>query len=88
LGRLTQASAGGTQIHSIRLPSYVVSTEAIFAQRGERLILRHEAGESQAPYVAGTLLAIRAVAQRVGLIRGLDALLFPQSKSDRPQSSR
>jgi 4-hydroxy-tetrahydrodipicolinate reductase len=28
------ASIAGTQIHSIRLPSYVVSTEVIFGQRG------------------------------------------------------
>ena len=42
---------------------------------GERLSLRHDAGESAAPYVAGTLLAIRAVPGRVGLTRGLDRLL-------------
>ena len=34
-----------------------------------------DAGESAAPYVAGTLLAIRAVPGRVGLTRGLDRLL-------------
>ncbi|HEY6397710.1 MAG TPA: 4-hydroxy-tetrahydrodipicolinate reductase [Solirubrobacteraceae bacterium] len=70
------ASIEGTQIHSIRLASYVVSTEVIFAQAGERLIVSHEAGESPAPYVRGTLLAVREVVQRVGLINGLDALLF------------
>jgi 4-hydroxy-tetrahydrodipicolinate reductase len=68
-------TVAGTQIHSVRLPSYVVSTEAIFAQPGERLILRHEAGESPTPYVAGALLAIRQVVGRVGLTRGLDTLL-------------
>ncbi|HEX2648084.1 MAG TPA: 4-hydroxy-tetrahydrodipicolinate reductase [Candidatus Dormibacteraeota bacterium] len=71
------ASVAGTQVHSLRLPSYSVSTEVIFGLPGERLTIRHEAGESAAPYVAGTLLAIRAVVKRVGLIRGLDALLFP-----------
>jgi 4-hydroxy-tetrahydrodipicolinate reductase len=70
------ASVQGTQVHSIRLPSYVVSTEIIFGQAGERLILRHEAGESAAPYVGGTLRAVREVVHRVGLLRGLDALLF------------
>lgn len=70
------ATIGGTQIHSVRLPSYSVSTEVIFAQTGERLVVRHEAGEGAAPYVAGTLMAIRAVVQHVGLIRGLDSLLF------------
>jgi hypothetical protein len=41
----------------------------------ERLSIRHDAGESAAPYVAGTLLAIRAVSGRAGLSRGLDQLL-------------
>ena len=44
-------------------------------RRGERLSIRHDAGESAAPYVAGTLLAVRAVAGRIGLTRGLDQLL-------------
>lgn len=69
------ASVDGTQVHSLRLPSFTVSTEVVFAAAGERLSLRHDAGESAAPYVAGTLLAIRAVPGRIGLVRGLDRLL-------------
>ena len=69
------ATVSGTQVHSLRLPSFTVSTEAIFAGAGERLSIRHDAGESATPYVAGTLLAIRAVPGRVGLTRGLDRLL-------------
>ncbi|HXV57212.1 MAG TPA: 4-hydroxy-tetrahydrodipicolinate reductase [Gaiellaceae bacterium] len=69
------ATVAGTQVHSVRLPSFVVSTEIVFAAAGERLTLRHDAGESPAPYVAGTLLAVRSVAGRAGLTRGLDALL-------------
>jgi 4-hydroxy-tetrahydrodipicolinate reductase len=69
------ATVAGTQVHSLRLPSFVVSTEVVFAADGERLSLRHDAGETPAPYVAGTLLAIRAVPGRVGLTRGLDRLL-------------
>jgi 4-hydroxy-tetrahydrodipicolinate reductase len=69
------ATVGDTQVHSVRLPSFSVSTEAIFAAEGERLAIRHDAGESAAPYVAGTLLAIRSVTARVGLTRGLDRLL-------------
>ena len=68
---------GGTRIHSVRLPSYVVTTEIVFAARGERLTIRHDPGLTADPYVAGTLLAVRAVTTRVGLTRGLDALLFP-----------
>ena len=69
------ADIAGTQVHSLRLPSFVVSSEVVFAADGERLSIRHDAGETPMPYVAGTLLAIRAVPRRVGLTRGLDQLL-------------
>jgi 4-hydroxy-tetrahydrodipicolinate reductase len=66
----------GTQVHSLRLPSFVVSTEIVFAMPDERLTIRHDAGGSPAPYVAGTLLAVRDVSGHVGVIRGLDTLLL------------
>ena len=69
------ATIAGTQVHSLRLPGFVVSTEIVFASDGERLTLRHDAGLTPEPYVAGTLLAIRALPGRVGLTRGLDVLL-------------
>jgi 4-hydroxy-tetrahydrodipicolinate reductase len=69
------ATVAGTQVHSLRLPSFTVSTEIVFAAGGERLSLRHDAGDSAVPYVGGTLLAIRAVPGRAGLTRGLDQLL-------------
>ena len=40
-----------------------------------RLVIRHDAGSSAAPYVAGTLLAVRRVREQAGLRRGLDQLL-------------
>jgi 4-hydroxy-tetrahydrodipicolinate reductase len=69
------ATVGTTQVHSLRLPSFSVSTEILFAGEDERLSIRHDAGSTPAPYVAGTLLAIRAVPERVGVTRGLDQLL-------------
>jgi 4-hydroxy-tetrahydrodipicolinate reductase len=63
------------QLHSVRLPSYVIACEAIFGAPDERLTIRHDAGSSAAPYVAGTLLAVRKVAGTVGLTRGLDTLI-------------
>ncbi len=63
------------QVHSLRLPSFVLSCEAIFGAPDERLTIRHDAGSSAAPYVAGTLLAIRRVGEAPGLRRGLDALM-------------
>jgi 4-hydroxy-tetrahydrodipicolinate reductase len=74
-------TVAGTQVHSLRLPSFTVSTETIFAAEGERLSIRHDAGESATPYVAGTLLAIRALAGRVGVTRGLDQLLGDSSQA-------
>jgi 4-hydroxy-tetrahydrodipicolinate reductase len=68
----------GTQVHSLRLPSFTVATEVVFAAPDERLSVRHDAGSSAAPYVAGTLLAARAAPGRVGLTRGLDTLLLDQ----------
>lgn len=70
------AEVAGTRIHSVRLPSFVVSTEVVFGGPGERLVLRHDPGTDPEPYVAGTLLAIRRVSEQVGLRRGLDSLLF------------
>jgi 4-hydroxy-tetrahydrodipicolinate reductase len=70
----------GSRIHSVRLPSFVVTTEIVFAGPGERLVMRHDPGLSADPYVAGTLLAIRRVGEQVGLRRGLDALLFDQAR--------
>lgn len=65
----------GSQIHSIRLPSYVISVEAIFGAKDERLVIRHDAGNGATPYIQGTLLAIRKVKGYVGLIRGLDRIM-------------
>jgi 4-hydroxy-tetrahydrodipicolinate reductase len=69
------ATVDGTQIHSLRLPSFVVSTEVVFGMPDERLSIRHDAGGTPEPYVAGTLLAVRRVRGQVGLVRGLDTLL-------------
>jgi 4-hydroxy-tetrahydrodipicolinate reductase len=69
------ATVGGTQIHSVRLPGFVVSTEIVFGLADERLAIRHDAGSTPEPYIEGTLLAVRKVREVVGLVRGLDTLL-------------
>ncbi len=73
------ATVAGTQVHSLRLPSFVVSTEVVFALPDERLTIRHDAGSTPTPYVAGTLLAVRAVTAHTGLVRGLDTLLLERA---------
>jgi len=70
------ATIAGTQVHSVRLPSFVVSTEVVFGLPDERLTIRHDAGGAPEPYVAGTLIAARRAPRLVGLTRGLDALLL------------
>jgi 4-hydroxy-tetrahydrodipicolinate reductase len=70
------ATVAGSQVHSVRLPSFVVSTEVVFAGEDERLSIRHDAGPTTAPYVTGVLLAVRRARGHVGLIRGLDRLLL------------
>ncbi|MDA1330548.1 MAG: 4-hydroxy-tetrahydrodipicolinate reductase [Chloroflexi bacterium] len=65
----------GTQVHSVRLPGYVIALEAIFGMEDQKLILRHEAGSSAQPYVDGALLAIGKVDSLVGLHRGLDSVM-------------
>ena len=70
------AEVAGTRIHSVRLPSFVVSTEVVFGGAGERLVMRHDPGVSPDPYVAGTLLAIRKAGDVPGVRRGLDSLLI------------
>ena len=70
------AEVAGTRIHSVRLPSFVVTTEIVFGGAGERLVMRHDPGETPDPYVGGTLLAIRKVADVPGVRRGLDSLLI------------
>jgi 4-hydroxy-tetrahydrodipicolinate reductase len=63
------------QVHSVRMPSFVLSCEVVLGADNERLVLRHDAGSSAAPYVAGTLLAARRVGAFVGLKRGLDTVM-------------
>ncbi len=65
----------GNQVHSIRLPNYIISLEAIFGANNERLTIRHDAGSGPEPYIQGTLLAIRVVKNHIGLIRGLDKIM-------------
>ena len=62
---------GGTQVHSVRLPGYVIGTEAIFGNTGERLSIRYDAGSDAAPYINGILAAVRKAPKLVGLRRGL-----------------
>lgn len=68
-------TVSGSQVHSLRLPGYTLSTEVVFGMPDQRLSLRHDTGTSARPYVDGALLAIRKVPGLKGLHRGLDSVL-------------
>ena len=69
------ATMHGTQVHSVRVPGFVIALEVLFGRDDERLTLRWDGGAGAGPYVAGTLLAARKVGGLVGLRTGLDAVL-------------
>jgi 4-hydroxy-tetrahydrodipicolinate reductase len=69
------AELSGSQVHSVRLPGFVLGVDVIFGMPDQTLVLRHNAGTSARPYVDGALLAIRKVSTLVGVHRGLDAVL-------------
>jgi 4-hydroxy-tetrahydrodipicolinate reductase len=69
------ATVSGSQVHSVRLPGFVLSAEIIFGLPEQRLSIRHDSGSSARPYVDGATLAIRRVATLLGVHRGLDSVL-------------
>lgn len=69
------ATLAGTQVHSVRLPGFVIGVEVLFGMPDQQLSIRHDAGTSARPYVDGALLAIRKVSGLTGVHRGLDAVL-------------
>jgi 4-hydroxy-tetrahydrodipicolinate reductase len=71
------ATLDGTQVHAVRLPGYVLSTEVALGRGDQRLSIRHDAGASADAYVPGALLAIRRVGRLRGLHRGLGAVVDP-----------
>lgn len=67
-------SAGGTHVHSVRLPGLLAHHEAVFGSPGELLTLRHDTTDRES-FMPGVLLAVREVAKRPGLTVGLGELL-------------
>lgn len=65
----------GSQVHSVRLPGFVISAEVIFGMPDQTLSIRHDSGNSARPYVDGALIAIRRVSALQGVHRGLDTVL-------------
>ena len=69
------ADTSGVRVHSLRLPGYTIGVEVRFGLPDERLTLHYDGGSGAAPYISGTLLAIRRVHEFRGVVRGMDRLL-------------
>ena len=70
------ADIAGARVHSVRLPGSSPCVEVLFGLPGERLIIRHDEQSDSGIFVEGSLLAALRVREQVGLVRGLDSLLF------------
>jgi 4-hydroxy-tetrahydrodipicolinate reductase len=66
----------GVRVHAVRLPGLVAHQEVLFGGTGELVTLRHDA-LSRECYVPGVLAGVRGIRGRVGLVRGLEAILWP-----------
>lgn len=64
----------GIRVHSVRLAGLVAHQEVILGAQGQTLTLRADSYD-RSSFMPGTLLAIRAVANRPGLTIGLEPLL-------------
>jgi 4-hydroxy-tetrahydrodipicolinate reductase len=69
------ATVQGTQVHSVRVPGIVMAFETILGSSNEQLTIRHDSGVGADPYIAGTLLAVRKIANIKGIRDGLDSIL-------------
>jgi ribosomal protein S18 acetylase RimI-like enzyme len=54
------ATLAGSQVHSLRLPGFVISAEIIFGMPDQRLTIRHDSGGSARPYVDGAQRGVAA----------------------------
>lgn len=61
----------GVPVHSVRSMGYVASQEVVFGSMGQSLSIRHDSWD-RTSYMPGVLLGIRSVADRSGLIVGLE----------------
>ncbi|WP_428340403.1 4-hydroxy-tetrahydrodipicolinate reductase [Mycobacterium sp.] len=68
------ADVDGVPVHSVRLAGLVAHQEVLFGTLGETLTIRHDSID-RTSFVPGVLLAVRRVAEHVGLTIGIESLL-------------
>lgn len=75
---VVEGARGGTHadlhIHSLRLPGFVATHEVIFGGTGQSLTIRHDS-IGRDSFVPGVLYAVKHMAGKVGLVRGLDEFM-------------
>ena len=65
------ALADGVPVHSVRSMGFVATQEVIFGSMGQTLTIKHDSWD-RTSYMPGVLLGIRSVADRSGLVVGLE----------------
>jgi 4-hydroxy-tetrahydrodipicolinate reductase len=66
--------ANDVHIHSLRLPGFVASHQAIFGGPGQSLTIRHDS-IGRDSFVPGVAFAVKHIGEHVGLVYGLDHLM-------------
>jgi 4-hydroxy-tetrahydrodipicolinate reductase len=68
------ADIDGVHVHAVRLRGLVAHQEVLFGTEGETLSIRHDSLD-RVSFMPGVLLAVRSVADRLGLTVGIDDLI-------------
>jgi 4-hydroxy-tetrahydrodipicolinate reductase len=74
VGGVRGGDVAGVRVHSVRLPGLVAHQEVIFGGEGETLTIRHDS-TNRTSFMAGVVLAVKAVGSRPGLTVGLEPVL-------------
>lgn len=69
------ALVDGVPVHSVRSMGYVASQEVVFGSMGQTLTIRHDSWD-RSSYMPGVLLGIRSVADKSGLVVGLENFMM------------
>ncbi|GAA3596632.1 4-hydroxy-tetrahydrodipicolinate reductase [Kineosporia mesophila] len=68
------ADVDGVRVHSVRLRGLVAHEEVLLGNPGEQLTIRHDSFD-RISFMPGVLLAVRQIADRPGLVQGLENYL-------------
>ncbi|WP_285598327.1 4-hydroxy-tetrahydrodipicolinate reductase [Kineosporia sp. NBRC 101731] len=68
------ADVDGVRVHAVRLRGLVAHEEVLLGNVGEQLTIRHDSFD-RISFMPGVLLAVRQIADRPGLVQGLENYL-------------